>query len=418
MHIFIQYSIEVVLASVLLSTFYFVFLKDVTLFRLNRFYLLSAIVLPVVFPLINLSLPTSEILPNITVLLDEVTIGIQPVQTAATTLSLWQYIYIAVVSILALRMIIGLRCIISLFKKAQKYNIDGTVLYVSTQNVNPFSVFQRIVVSQETYSDQTAMSNILIHEQAHVNQHHGIDVFISEIVCILFWFNPVVWLLKKELKSTHEYLADEKVLEHDLDLAKYFMLMLDNIVGRNVGLANNFNQSLNLKRMKMMKKKRSSRFTKLACSVAVPLMFGATILLTSQCTSQENEALAEEVSVETKSDEVQADQNTATDENIFMVVEQMPQFPGGTKELMKYLRTNVKYPAEAQEMGLQGRVYIEFVIRKDGEVTNVKTLKGVDPIIDAEAIRVVEMMPNWTPGMQRGENVNVSYRLPINFTLR
>ena len=106
------------------------------------------------------------------------------------------------------------------------------------------------------------------------------------------------------------------------------------------------------------------------------------------------------------------------DNKVFMVVEKMPEFPGGTAALMKYLRKNVKFPPIAQENGIQGRVYVEFVVNKDGKIVDVKILKGVDRSLDEEALRVVRNMPAWNPGQQRGKPVRVSYRLPINFTLR
>lgn len=103
------------------------------------------------------------------------------------------------------------------------------------------------------------------------------------------------------------------------------------------------------------------------------------------------------------------------DDAIFITPEQMPEFPGGETALFQFLRENVNYPTIASEMGIQGRVYVEFVIDKSGHVTNIKLLKGVDKHLDNEALRVINLMPNWTPGYQGGKAVNVSYRLPINF---
>jgi len=99
------------------------------------------------------------------------------------------------------------------------------------------------------------------------------------------------------------------------------------------------------------------------------------------------------------------------------MVEQMPEFPGGEKALMKYLSTNIKYPRIATENGVQGRVYINFVVDKDGGISNAKVVRGVDASLDAEAMRVVKAMPKWIPGKQNGETVRVSYTIPINFVL-
>jgi len=120
-----------------------------------------------------------------------------------------------------------------------------------------------------------------------------------------------------------------------------------------------------------------------------------------------------EVEIMDFEEEVEEDDN-----QVFMVVETMPSFPGGDAALMKYLQKNVKFPAIAQENGIQGRVYVEFVVNKDGQIVDVKILKGVDRSLDEEAMRVVKNMPPWSPGEQRGKAVRVSYRLPINFTLR
>lgn len=103
---------------------------------------------------------------------------------------------------------------------------------------------------------------------------------------------------------------------------------------------------------------------------------------------------------------------------IFTVVESMPEFPGGMGELMKYLGTSIKYPPLAKESGIQGRVFINFVVEPNGEISNVKILRGIGGGCDEEAVRVVENMPRWKPGKQRGKAVRVSYNLPVKFTLQ
>ena len=110
-------------------------------------------------------------------------------------------------------------------------------------------------------------------------------------------------------------------------------------------------------------------------------------------------------------------QPEATDDKIFQVVEHQPEFPGGMEALMKHLSKEIKYPKEAQEKGTQGRVIVQFVVRKDGSITDAKIMKPVDPLLDAEALRVVSEMPNWIPGKQRGEAVNVRFTLPVTFRL-
>jgi len=104
-------------------------------------------------------------------------------------------------------------------------------------------------------------------------------------------------------------------------------------------------------------------------------------------------------------------------EEAMMIVEQMPEFPGGVVEMMKYLGKNTYYPPQAKAKNIQGRVFVRFVIEKDGSINEVKVLKGVHELLDKEAVRIVSSMPKWNPGKQRGNLVRVAYNLPIKFTL-
>ena len=115
---------------------------------------------------------------------------------------------------------------------------------------------------------------------------------------------------------------------------------------------------------------------------------------------------------------VSLEEEESDDAAVFFIVEEMPEFPGGDAELRKYIAQSVKYPVIAQENGIQGRVYVQFVVGTDGGVTQVKVARGVDPNLDKEAIRVVQSMPKWKPGKQRGKAVKVSYTVPINFVLQ
>jgi protein TonB len=103
---------------------------------------------------------------------------------------------------------------------------------------------------------------------------------------------------------------------------------------------------------------------------------------------------------------------------VFFIVEEMPEFPGGEPALRKWLATQIKYPVIAQENGIQGKVYVTFVVGKDGSISNATIARGVDPSLDKEALRVVNNLPKWKPGKQRGKPVNVSYTVPINFVLQ
>ena len=120
---------------------------------------------------------------------------------------------------------------------------------------------------------------------------------------------------------------------------------------------------------------------------------------------------------ETDTDEDEIIEIEEDDDEFFMVVENMPEFPGGDLGLMKFIQKNVRYPAIAKEYNITGKVYVSFIVDRQGKVTNVKIVRGVDKNLDAEALRVVSLLPKYRPGQQRGKAVRVMFTIPINFTL-
>ena len=125
----------------------------------------------------------------------------------------------------------------------------------------------------------------------------------------------------------------------------------------------------------------------------------------------QQEVIEEYVPVEVEEEEVQ-------EQEIFQIVEEMPSFPGGEAKLMEYVAKNIKYPQIARETGIQGRVFVGFVVEPDGSISNVKLLRGIGGGCDEEAMRVIKSLPKWKPGKQRGKAVRVSYMLPVNFKLQ
>lgn len=117
-------------------------------------------------------------------------------------------------------------------------------------------------------------------------------------------------------------------------------------------------------------------------------------------------------------EEIVQEEEKPEEPEIFFIVEEMPQFPGGETALRKYIAENVRYPEMAKENDIQGTVYVRFVVDEKGKVTNVELLRGVDPLLDKEALRVVKSLPDWKPGKQRGKAVKVSHSVPIKFALK
>ena len=156
----------------------------------------------------------------------------------------------------------------------------------------------------------------------------------------------------------------------------------------------------------MMNKKRTRTVGRIKYALFAPLAAALLIASNISCTSSEN-----------KKDSAEATESRAVEGEVFQVVEEMPEFPGGMAECMKWLGQNIKYPAEAIEKGIQGRVIVQMIVERDGTITNANVVRGVDPLLDKEALRVVNLSPKWKPGMQRGQAVRVKYTLPVMFRL-
>ena len=268
-----------------------------------------------------------------------------------------------------------------------------------------------VVISEKDYEENG--HNILLHEQAHIACGHSWDILWLSFVEVLQWFNPFVWMLSKEIQDIHEYEADLTVLRKGINARDYQLLIIQKVVGSGFyTFANNFNHSSLKKRITMMIKEKSNPWARAKYLYLLPV---AAICMIACTQSPKSTDKAEP---EVKVTEVEVEKEEVTEQTVFQVVEEMPEFPGGMAECMKWVGKNLKYPVIAQENGVQGRVIIQFIVTKEGNIEEPVVANGVDPYLDAEALRVIKAMPKWKPGKQRGKEVNVKYTLPIHFRLQ
>ena len=403
------YLMKVVIASGLLYLLYFLLLKNTTYFRLNRFYLLMSFIMPPVLPLIHISVSGIPEYYSLSSVLSEITISPQrgPDTCVYSYFNYWQWVYLCIVLFFMIRMIIGCLSVFKLYSKGTRTVQDGITVVVCHRAINPFSLLNSVYISP-AHANEDTLTQIMAHEKAHITQKHCIDVFISEIMCSVFWINPFFWKMKDSLKSTHEYLADRQVREQGFDLAGYFLLLLNHIAGIRIGLANNFNQSLTLKRMQMMKKEQSPRYKRWLYLLTLPVVVCIFAAISCQHSADKNGSTIS----------LQRDRVQDAGDTVCVTAEQMPVFGKDDKALAAYLSSEIKYPREAREKGIQGKVFVTFVVNGSGKVNNAKVLEPVNPLLDAEAIRVVYAMPDWTPGKSKGKAVSVQLTLPINFKLK
>jgi len=468
----VNFLLESGVSLAFLSLIYILFMRMETFFRLNRIFLLVSVAFSVALPFVHLRVyePQSVMLSEVTVtpyrnLMEAITIYGQDFSGTATQFisssRLVILIYLLGLFFFSIRFAIRIVQIILLIGRNEVQR-NGTIKFVLLdKKFSPFSFLNYVFVNPK-HRQEGDYGKIVAHEIEHIRQGHSFDVLLLEVLTILQWFNPFMWILKKVIRENHEFLADRAVLESGVNAGHYKKLLLSQAVGFQLEMANNFNTSLIKKRIKMISKIKSSKFANLkyvlgALSVVALLVVFACEQketmdmepapeqdLTTVKLSIEGEKIkldGSDVAIQKVEEILGAGQSWSltkdslgdfyitkkaeitpktldSNEAVFFVVEEMPEFPGGDLALRKYIANNVKYPEVAVENGIKGKVYVTFVVSKDGSVANVKIARGVDPSLDKEALRVVSSLPKWKPGKQRGEYVNVSYTVPINFALQ
>lgn len=288
----------------------------------------------------------------------------------------------------------------------------GALLILVPDNTEPYSFFKHIVVGTRGL-DEEEMRCILAHESVHVSRNHSIDIVCMRVSCCILWFIPFAWMMLHELRAVHEYQADAAAA--DGDNKDYLRLLYRQTTGFGYGhITNKFN-SINIKKRIVMMNKTKSRFGAWKMLAALPV---AALLMMVGCKPATEKAVdQEEIPFEYSGEDKSAPMDADTDQ-VFQVVEVDPEFPGGMEALTKYLSENIKYPEQAKKDKIQGKVYISFVVEKDGSVADAKVLRGIGGGCDEEALRVVNAMPKWTPGKQRNTPVRVQFNLPIVFKLQ
>lgn len=302
----------------------------------------------------------------------------------------------------------------TVYRASDGYNIPRNAsLVLLDDDTAPYSFFNQIVVGTRGLSDDE-LRCILAHESLHVSRYHTADIICARLLCCGAWFNPFAWLMLRELRAVQEFQADAASIG-SCGREGYLHLLYRQATGTGYGhITNNF-LSINIKKRIVMMNKTKSRFGAWKALAALPV---AAVLVMAGCQPANGEAVEqEEIPFEATNVDESAPLDANTDE-VFKVVEVDPEFPGGEEALYKYLVENIKYPEKAKNNKVEGRVYITFVIEKDGTVSDAKVLRSVNEELDAEALRVINAMPKWKPGMQRGVPVRVQYNIPISFKLQ
>lgn len=469
MNSMVNFIIESGVSLALLSIIYVIFLRNETFFKINRWFLLGSVLFSVVLPILKFRVfsPKPTMLAEVTVtpyrnLIEVINVYSHDfsgsVETVVISTNLLIYTYLAGVVFLFGRFLFRIIQILLIIRRNEIQVADGFKMVILKKEMSLFSFLNYVFVSQ-TLLQNKGYDKMISHELEHVKQGHSLDIIILEILTVFQWFNPFMWMLRHAIRENHEYLADQAVLTTGVNRGYYKKLLLDQFVGGQLVIANNFNTSIIKNRIKMMSKIKSPKYA--ISKIVFGVLVAAALVIAFACEQKEsvNSGVTEEqiIKVTIQGDKLKIDgtstdveklkmmfstdtgfeivtdsvgttllvkkeqiqpKSLSADEQVFFIVEEMPEFPGGEMALRQHIANAVKYPAAAQEKGIQGKVYITFVVSRNGTVADCKIARGVDPLLDAEALRVVNELPKWVPGKQRGEFVNVSYTIPINFQLQ
>ena len=460
---FLIYDLKVALLIAVFYMFYRLLLARETFHHVNRIVLLTTAVASYVLPLCVITIHETVVMQQTpTVTID----GLQASAYEPASTPLWQIVlpilFVIGVAAATGHTLCSLIRIIRLISHSEQHpQADGTTICVTgNADLAPFSWMHYIVMNRSDYETNDAA--ILAHERGHIRLHHSCDVILVDLLTALQWFNPAMWMLRFDLRAIHEYEADAAVLSQGINARQYQYLLITKAGGiGGYSLANGITHSALKNRITMMTNKtsKSSHLLKLLALlpiVGVTLALnaetvtdyvynndepqkqvpvkkgrqnaaiknnGKTILQVVEAQDQKTEAEAPKTEQKEQKGEVVVvgyatpNERAEAPRDVFDVVEKMPEFPGGPQELFGFLAKTIKYPAEAEKAGTQGRVIATFVVRKDGSISDAHVVKSVDPLLDAEALRVINAMPAWTPGSQSGKPVNVKYTIPITFRL-
>ncbi|MCF8324122.1 MAG: TonB family protein [Leadbetterella sp.] len=410
--------VQINLFLVVFYAIYWLFLRKETFHQVNRFYLIGSSIISVLLPFVDLSsVKTWALAGQIQSLIYEYDLPELVVSQNTENKLNWVLIisilYLSVVALLFLKLAFGV---------ARAYAI---IQSPSFNESNAFSFFGIIKIDKKLPHFRT----IRAHERVHTLQLHFLDLFFFELLIMVFWCNPMVYLYRASIKNLHEFLADEEASRTLPSVADYATLLLSKqfkIAPEHL-FVQQFQKKSTLKiRIQMLLKGKSNNWAILKYGVVAPMLFMAVLVSSVSCSETTiNSPVEIDIVKDGKSeipppappiDEADAALKIQKKE-IYTAVEQNPEFVGGQDKMYQYLGENIKYPAAAQRADVSGRVFVKFIVEDDGTIGDVVVMKGIGFGCDEEAIRVVKSMPRWKPGVQNGKNVRVYYNMPIVYKL-
>jgi len=428
--------IYLIKSTILLSVIaivYHLFLRQTTFLYLNRAYLLLGVLASFTLPLIHYTYDVVTVsTPNIQIgtpsIQEQLPAAEQLTETAGNPIDIFTIlfiVYIAGIVLYLFKILSAYKKINRLVKRGLIERKEGYKIVITKDIESPCSILNNILINTDNLSDMEREA-ILRHEITHIKQRHWIDLLCSECMLLLQWFNPMARFYISLLKENHEFLADKAVVRSGISPALYKAVLLNQQFNRPIfSFANSFNYSNKSKRLIMVTKEKSSAWKKMLILMLIPI-FTIQIWATAEpnyiIEQQPTRQLSSEQISQESIDTVAPESTVPQDKEPipFMVVQVKPKFNDSEEPnvFREWVQNNLIYPQAAIDKKVQGRVTVEFVIDKTGSVKDVTVLRGADPILEAEAVRVISSSPKWTPGKHREKTVDVVYVFPVVFSLK
>ncbi|MDQ3016032.1 MAG: M56 family metallopeptidase [Bacteroidota bacterium] len=444
----ITYLLQVTICMACFFAFYMLALQRETTFRNNRIYLIATSLISLILPMIKIYVDTKvqqALIPDAQIFMGNYVDTINEVVITSDQTERWIWmdvffwIYVAGIIVLSARFLFEIWKILNIKKSGLETEINGNQCILSAKVNSPFSWLGTIYLPLNHSFQEDELGEVILHEQSHIRGKHSYDILFMELMSIVLWLNPVIYLYRRKLRELHEYLADAAVIHHhSWESYAHFL-----ISQKQNGLQNLLSHQLVYSQLKnrliMITQKPSSRISRIKYLGVLPILMIALILFSFRG----KESLVESAPLSLK--EMLADQKITPQSPGNTMVEALdrettkgladnterPLFPGCDKvpemqkaecsqsKLMEFVSKELKYPEVLKKEGIEGKVYVKFTVGINGLVGAARIEKSLHPAADQAALDVVNIMNDkagkWTPGRKEGRIVSMEMFLPISF---
>ena len=416
----IQYILECIAFQLLFLVIYDFFLKRETFFQWNRIYLLGTFLLSLILPWVKIEAFKQQVpqtfagYPDFLWNLDAAQVAVTNGDTSGGQLTWQEGVFYSGMLLAFLFFVFKLRQVYLLKKRGEQVQFPNFTQVIITNSSIAFSFFKSIFIGDKVL--KMKHDTIIAHELVHIKQGHTWDLLFFELMRIIAWFNPLVYVYQNRISELHEFIADAHIAKEDKS-EQYQQLLSQVFQTEHISFINQFfTKSLIKKRIVMLQKSKSKKVWQLKYLLLIPMVLG--MLFYTSC------------EIESKTDEEGMLPNRTNFKAIadinFSVVDEVPIFPGCenvddkracfNEMMQQHISKNFSYPEQAFEAGIEGRVNIMFTIDEYGNVDNLK-MRGPDPLLEGEVERIIKRLPKMQPAKHQGKEVGIPYSIPIVFKL-